>query len=125
MRSTRIPVWLLVNARKLGISEAQLLADYPGLTRDDLDAAWDYYREFPVEVEQAIWLNDTAANVPPGRSVPSWILVAARLLGLSDQQIREAFDPPLAESDLNAAWEAYRADPAQMSHDIAGHRLAG
>jgi uncharacterized protein (DUF433 family) len=29
---TRIPVWVLVNARNLGISEAQLLKDYPTLS---------------------------------------------------------------------------------------------
>ncbi|WP_242054308.1 DUF433 domain-containing protein [Nostoc parmelioides] len=28
---TRIPVWVLINARRLGISEAQLLKDYPTL----------------------------------------------------------------------------------------------
>ena len=29
IRQTRIPVWVLVNARGLGISEAELLEDYP------------------------------------------------------------------------------------------------
>ncbi|MGH2416394.1 MAG: DUF433 domain-containing protein, partial [Microcystaceae cyanobacterium] len=37
---TRIPVWILVNARRLGISEAQLLDDYPTLQAADLVNAW-------------------------------------------------------------------------------------
>ena len=41
---TRIPVWLLVEARDLGASEAQLLLDYPGLRADDLVNAWAYTR---------------------------------------------------------------------------------
>jgi uncharacterized protein (DUF433 family) len=33
---TRIPVWLLVQARKLGTSEADLLRSYPTLRAEDL-----------------------------------------------------------------------------------------
>lgn len=51
---TRIAVWTLVQLKKLGRSEAQLLADFPGLTRDDLDAVWSYYRQYPGEIDQAI-----------------------------------------------------------------------
>jgi uncharacterized protein (DUF433 family) len=51
---TRIAVWTLVQLKKLGRSEAQLLADFPGLTRDDLDAVWGYYREHPGEIDQTI-----------------------------------------------------------------------
>ncbi len=125
VRNTRIPVWLLVLARVHGQSDRQLLSDYPGLTVVDLDACWSYYREFPVEIEQAIWLNDTAQNAPAGSPPPSWVLVQGRLLGLSDDQIRETFDPPIAQSDLDAAWDAYRSDPARVCQDIATHRLAG
>src|SRR4051794_10466582 len=45
VRGTRIPVWTLVHLKKLGRTEAQLLSDYPGLTRSDLDAVWAYYRD--------------------------------------------------------------------------------
>jgi uncharacterized protein (DUF433 family) len=54
VRDTRIPVWTLVQMKKLGRSEAQLLADFPGLIRDDLDAVWSYYREHTDEIENAI-----------------------------------------------------------------------
>ncbi len=90
---TRIPVWLLVLARKRGQTDAQLLDAYPPLTAADLDAAWDYYREHPVEIEQAIWFNDTAADVPDGQAPPAWVIVAGRLLGLTDAEIQSAFEP--------------------------------
>ena len=39
---TRIPVWLLVQARRLGNSEADLLRAYPALRAEDLTNAWAY-----------------------------------------------------------------------------------
>lgn len=39
---TRIPVWLLVQARKLGTSEADILKAYPSLRAEDLSNAWAY-----------------------------------------------------------------------------------
>src|SRR5918997_6556436 len=39
---TRIPVWLLEQARRLGTSEADLLRAYPTLRADDLVNAWAY-----------------------------------------------------------------------------------
>jgi uncharacterized protein (DUF433 family) len=121
----RIPVWLLVLARKQGSTEEGLRADYPGLTAQDLDAAWEYYCQNPVEIEQAIWFNDTAANVADGARPPDSVIVAGRLLGLTEDQIRSAFDPPLTGEDLAAAWDAFRADPVRVGEDIARHRIAG
>ena len=40
---TRIPVWLLEQARRLGTSEADLLRDYPTLTVQDLANAWNLF----------------------------------------------------------------------------------
>jgi uncharacterized protein (DUF433 family) len=54
VRSTRIPVWLLVGYRKDGVSDARLLDLYPTLTLGDLSAAWWYYAEHRDEIEQAI-----------------------------------------------------------------------
>lgn len=125
LANTRIPVWLLVLSRKRGNADADLFTDYPALTAGDLDAAWDYYRENPLEIEQAIWLNDTVANVPPGELPPAWVIVSGGLLGLSDDEIGAAFDPPLTQGDLIAAWDAFRADPVGTSKDITRHRIAG
>ncbi len=57
---TRIPVWLLVQARKLGASEADLLLDYPSLRAEDLVNAWAYYRSHRDEIDQQIIENETA-----------------------------------------------------------------
>jgi uncharacterized protein (DUF433 family) len=89
--NTRIPVWLLVLARKQGQTDAQLLDAYPALAAADLDAAWDYYREQPVEIEQAIWFNDTAADVPDGQVPPAWLVVSGRRLGLTEAEVQSAF----------------------------------
>ena len=55
---TRIAVWLLVEAQKLGISEAQLLQDYPHLTAADLVNAWAYADAYPEEIATAIRANN-------------------------------------------------------------------
>ena len=55
---TRIPIWVLVNARNLGISESQLLYDYPTLTATDLANAWIYAQANPDEIATAIRENE-------------------------------------------------------------------
>ena len=57
---TRIPVWLLVRARQLGTSEADLLRCYPTLRAEDLANAWAYYRSHRDEIEQQICENEEA-----------------------------------------------------------------
>jgi uncharacterized protein (DUF433 family) len=57
---TRIPVWVLVQFRKLGASEADLLRSYPALRAEDLTNAWAYYRSHRREIEQQIIENETA-----------------------------------------------------------------
>ena len=51
---TRIPVWLLEQARRLGTSEAELLRAYPSLHAEDLTHAWAYMRAHREEVERQI-----------------------------------------------------------------------
>ncbi len=55
---TRIPVWLLVRARQLGTSEADLLLAYPSLSAEDLTNAWAYYRANRDEIDEQIALNE-------------------------------------------------------------------
>jgi uncharacterized protein (DUF433 family) len=57
---TRIPVWLLEQARRLGTSEADLLRDYPSLRAEDLANAWAYVRAHRAEIEQQIRENEEA-----------------------------------------------------------------
>lgn len=51
---TRIPVWLLVQARRLGTAEAELLRAYPSLNAQDLVNAWAYYRSHREEIDLEI-----------------------------------------------------------------------
>jgi uncharacterized protein (DUF433 family) len=55
---TRIPVWLLEQARRLGTSEAELLSAYPTLRAEDLANAWAYVRSHRDEIERQIAENE-------------------------------------------------------------------
>ena len=57
---TRIPVWVLVQAKRLDMSEGDLLKSYPTLRAEDLVNAWGYYRTHPQEIEQQIRDNEEA-----------------------------------------------------------------
>jgi uncharacterized protein (DUF433 family) len=57
---TRIPVWGLVQARRLETSEADLLRAYPTLRAEDLTNAWAYARLHAREIEQQIRENEAA-----------------------------------------------------------------
>jgi uncharacterized protein (DUF433 family) len=56
--NTRITVWGLVNARKIGYSEADLLKNYPNLLAQDLANAWAYGNVFIEEIESDIRENE-------------------------------------------------------------------
>jgi uncharacterized protein (DUF433 family) len=57
---TRIPVWVLEQARRLGTSEAELLRAYPTLRAEDLANAWAYVRSHRAEIEERIRENEEA-----------------------------------------------------------------
>ena len=57
---TRIPVWLLEQARRLGTSEQALLEAYPALRAEDLVNAWAYARSHVGEIEAQISENEAA-----------------------------------------------------------------
>jgi uncharacterized protein (DUF433 family) len=58
IRNSRITVWGLVNARRLGAADQQLLQDIVGLTPEDLLAAWDYYGSHAAEIDEDIRENE-------------------------------------------------------------------
>jgi len=58
IRRTRIPVWLLEQARRQGVSEADLLRNYPQLTASDLIHAWAYADAHHSEIDNAISQNE-------------------------------------------------------------------
>lgn len=55
---TRIPVWLLEQARRLGTTDAELLQAYPTLRAEDLSQAWAYVRVHRDAIEQQIRDNE-------------------------------------------------------------------
>jgi len=57
---TRIPVWVMEQARRLGLSEAQILNVYPTLRAEDLVNAWAYVRSHRDEIEKQIQENEAA-----------------------------------------------------------------
>ena len=85
---TRIPVWLLEQARRLpdvegqersdrdlGTSDADLLRDYPTLTVQDLANAWNFVRSHRAEIDAQIEANGFAQKSPGALcSVPLCLL---------------------------------------------------
>jgi uncharacterized protein (DUF433 family) len=58
VRDTRIPVWVLVNYRRLKASDHDILQAYPSMTTADLEAAWDYAAQNAEEIDVAIRENE-------------------------------------------------------------------
>lgn len=54
IRDTRITVWGLVESKRLGMSDEEILRSIVGLTPADLAAAWAYYEQNPKEIEQVL-----------------------------------------------------------------------
>jgi uncharacterized protein (DUF433 family) len=57
---TRIPVWMLEQAKRLGTSEADLLRAYPTLRAEDLANAWAFVRSHRDEIDRQIKENEEA-----------------------------------------------------------------
>jgi uncharacterized protein (DUF433 family) len=58
--STRIAVWMLEEARRAGVTDAELLQDYPNLSARDLAEAWTYVEKHPDEISEALRANQQA-----------------------------------------------------------------
>ena len=58
MAGTRIPVWLLEQARRLGTAETELLAAYPSWREGDWAAVWAYARDPRDEMEREMAENE-------------------------------------------------------------------
>ena len=57
---TRIPVWLLAQARRLGTSDVDILRSYPALRAEDLANAWAYALSHADEIDRQIRDNEAA-----------------------------------------------------------------
>jgi uncharacterized protein (DUF433 family) len=52
------------------------------------------------------------------RRIAVWMLVQAKRLGMTDEQIRSRFEQPLSETELAAAWEYYASHSAEIDEAI-------
>lgn len=57
---TRIPVWVLEQARRAGATEAELLRSHPTLRAEDLANAWAYVRAHREEIDREVRENEAA-----------------------------------------------------------------
>jgi len=57
---TRIPVWVLAQARRQGLSDADILRAYPTLRQEDIAFAAAYCHLHGDEIERQILENDAA-----------------------------------------------------------------
>ena len=60
VKGTRIPVWVLEQARRLGSRQSDLLRAYPDLTAADLANAWAYANSHQEEIDEQIMQNEEA-----------------------------------------------------------------
>jgi uncharacterized protein (DUF433 family) len=60
IRDTNINVWGLVEWRRLGRRDAEIIASVQGLTAEDLAAAWEYSEQHPEEIAEFIRRNAEA-----------------------------------------------------------------
>ena len=58
VRNTRITVWGLINAQRQGLDDDGILNNIVGLTREDLQAAREYYRSHEAEIDEDIRENE-------------------------------------------------------------------
>ena len=60
IRDTRVTVWGLVERRRLGLTDEEIIDRLPALTPADLALAWDYYDANRDEIDRVILQNENA-----------------------------------------------------------------
>ena len=58
------------------------------------------------------------------RRIAVWMLVNLRNLGLSDQEIRTGYEPPLSPAELDAAWHYHAAHAQEIDQAIRANEDA-
>ena len=95
------------------------------MTATDLDAVWEYYRLNTIEIDRDIWWEDTTADIGEGEPVPNTAIVEGLLLGVDDATLRTAFDSPLTDAQISAAWDEYRRTPNRQRPSVSALSAAG
>lgn len=92
-----------MDERRRGLSDDRILELHSDLTTDDLEAAWAYAHDNMMEIERHLWELDAGKMKHDGRNIQALFLRRGHQLGLSDAEIRGAFEPPLRQSSVDAA----------------------
>lgn len=71
---SRITVWGLVESRRIGYSEADLLTSYPTLSATNIANAWAYATAFSDEIEAEIAENNAVMN----REIRNYAVIPSR-----------------------------------------------
>jgi uncharacterized protein (DUF433 family) len=64
LANTRLPIWLFIDLRHQGASDAAILKMYPHLTAADLVNVWVYAHANREEIEQALSEQDATLQEP-------------------------------------------------------------
>jgi uncharacterized protein (DUF433 family) len=102
LAGTRYTVWGFLESRRQGLSDEDILRAHPKLTQADLNAAWDYYHDNPLEIERALWENEACMIQYDDGNPPIDMIRRGRQLGLTEAAIQEAFEPPLSVEILGS-----------------------
>ena len=108
VRETRVPVWALVERRREGRTDEQILGDLPDLTSEDLSVAWKYAEDHGQEIERSLWQNEACMVENAGSDEIRRLILRGGQLGFSDDDIREAFYPALGREDLTPILRSLR-----------------
>jgi hypothetical protein len=101
------------------MSGEETLREMPLLGQEALVAAWEYYVSHTEEIDRALWRNE-AVMVENVTNIPDSFLLRGWLLGLTLDEICNAFEPPLpmqAVEFLNKFTAADSStDPVMQEH---------
>jgi uncharacterized protein (DUF433 family) len=97
IRGTRITVKVLARSRELGITDDELLEDYPSLTQEDLTAAWSFIEKNRRSARS--WGGALMAELFADEDVPYRLQDCLRLLGHNVATVRQ-----FCENKAGDAW---------------------
>ena len=109
VRETRVPVWALVERRREGRTDEQILGDLPDITSEDLAVAWKYAEDHGQEIERSLWQNEACMVENANTDEIHRLIRRGVQFGFSDEAIREAFYPALSREDLGPILQSLRA----------------
>jgi uncharacterized protein (DUF433 family) len=77
----------------------------------------DSHTAFPAVIRKSPGVIGGDACVG-NRRIAVWMLVQAKRLGMTDEEIRHRYEQPLSEAELAAAWEYYARHGAEIDQAI-------